>query len=173
MYLLAQLVDSYVPNEGTLILQHYGIALNQRNEKDKTDELKLIPSIAKAVCQSFPHKLGDPKTILDFQTNEYEAKGRIEKYADKLLANKRPETDKRLNTARYIASGAAQAWSKAINDVNSDMETVNENVKECLTDIVNSAPDDTRSVATKKSEEKPDERTLLDFISKAVEEEEH
>jgi hypothetical protein len=171
--LLAQLVDFYVPNEGALILQHYGIMPNQLNEKDKTDELKIIPSIAKAVCQSFPNDLDEPKKILDFQTNEYEAKGRVEKYADKLLANKRPDTDKRLNTARYIASGAAQAWSKAINDINSDMKTVNENLKECLTDIVKSAPDGKRSIATNKNEKKPNERTLIDFISKAVEEEDH
>ncbi len=171
--LLAQLVDSYVPNEGTRILQNYGIMLNQFNEKDKTDELKIISSIAKAVCQSFPHQLGDPKKILDFQTNEYEAKGRIEKYADKLLANKRPETDKRLNTARYIASSAAQAWSKAINDTSSDMRIVNENIKECLTDIVKSAPDGKRSVSIKNSEKKPDVSTLLDFINNVVKQEEH
>jgi hypothetical protein len=168
LYLLAQLVDAYVPNEGTLILQQHGILLD---EKDITDELKIIPAIAMAVCQSFPRELGEPQKILDFRTNEYEAEGKVEKYADKLLANKRPETDKRLNTARYIASGAAQAWSKAINDVNSDMETVSENVKACLTDIVNSAPDGTRSVTIKENEKKPDESILLDFISKAVEEE--
>ena len=173
LHLLARLVDSYVPNEGTQILQHYGIMLNQLNEKDRTDELKIISSIAEAVCQSFPNELGKPENIIDFQTNEYQTKGRIEKYADKLLANKRPETDKRLKTARYFASGAAQAWSKAINDVSSDMETVNENVKGCLTDIVNSAPDGTRSVAMKKSEKKPDESTLVDFISRIVEAEEH
>jgi hypothetical protein len=171
--LLAQLVDSYVPNEGTRILRHYGIMLNQINEKDKTDELKIIPSIAGAVRQSFPRELDEPEKLLDFQTEAYDAQGRIEKYADKLLAKKRPETDKRLNTARYIAAGAAQAWSKAINDESSDMETLNENVKECLTDIVNSAPDGVRSAAAKKSEQKPGASTLLDFINNAVEKEAH
>ena len=156
-----------------MILQHHGVALDQLDEKDITDELKIIPSIAKAVCKSFPNKLDEPNKILDFQTKEYLANGRVEKYAEKLLDNKRPETDKRLNTARYFASGAAQAWSKATNDVNSDMEKVNETLKECLTDIVNSAPDDTRSVTTTKTEKKMGEKTLLDFISKAVEEEEH
>jgi hypothetical protein len=171
LYLLAQLVDFYVPKEGSLILQHFGITLDQLNEKDKTDEFKIISSIALAVCRAFPHALGDPEKIVDFQANDYKAEGRIEKYAEKLLSNRRPETNKGLKTARYIASGAAQAWSKATNDVNSNMKTVNENIKECLTDIVASAPDGTRSVAIKETEKKPDEKTLLDFLNKIVEEE--
>lgn len=169
--LLARLVDFYIPNQGTSILRHFEIMLDQTEEKDAADELKIIPSLAQAVCQSFPPELGKCANMVNFQADDYKAEGRIERYAERLLSKRSIEIDKRLNTARYIASGAAQAWSKAITNVNEDIETIHENVSGCLTDIVNSAPDGTRSAEIRKREKKPNESILVDFISKAVEEE--
>jgi len=172
LHLLAHLVDAYVPNEGTRILREYAIMSDQLNEKEHTDELnKIVPSIAGAIYRSSADTLGRFADILNFRASDYEASGRVEEYADRLLTGSRPVPNKRLDTARYYASGVAQAWSKVVSDKTWNFKAVNDKLKECLGDIVKSAPDGTRSAPLR--EKKKDEKSLLDFIDKAVEEERH
>lgn len=172
LHLLAHLVDAYIPHQGSEILERYGLLFTQLDDKNYDEELnKIVPSVAKSIFQSSAGKLGQLGSVLNFEASDYVSNGRIERYADDLLANKRPIPNKLINTARYYASGIAQAWSKAAADESSDLYTVKENLKGCLGDIIKSAPDGTRSAVL--SEKKKDRKKLLDFIDEAVEKEKH
>ena len=153
--LMAKFVDTYIPGEGSKILQELGLDAEIVAAEATVPDLQATKTVCETFTSPLPYDLGKFDELLNFRVAEFQVAdnplhtGDVDQWSQALKGTLTKKNDQDLRTPRLIVAGAAKAWAEVMENGNDkDREQKAQTVhKNTVERVLKNGEKGTRSIA--------------------------